>query len=81
MDETSMWFDMPSNSTINQKGVKTVSIRMTNYERSSFTVILACMANGTKLPAICIFKLQKIPKEKFSHGVHIRVNKKEWVNE
>jgi hypothetical protein len=81
MDETLMWFDMPSNSTINQKGAKTVSIRMTGYEQSSFTVILTCMADGTKLPAVCIFKLQKIPKEKFPHGVHIRANKKGWVNE
>ncbi|GES82929.1 pogo transposable element with KRAB domain isoform X3 [Rhizophagus clarus] len=32
MDETSMWFDLPSNTTINQKGAKTVNIRITDHE-------------------------------------------------
>ncbi|GET50680.1 pogo transposable element with KRAB domain [Rhizophagus irregularis DAOM 181602=DAOM 197198] len=81
MDETPMWFDLPSNTTINQKGAKTVSIRTTGHERSSFTVILACMADGTKLPAVCIFKLKNIPKENFPHGIYIRANEKGWVNE
>lgn len=81
MDETPLWFDLPINTTINQKGAKTVSIRTTGHERSSFTVILACMADGTKLPAVCIFKLKNIPKEKFPRGIYIRVNEKGWVNE
>src|SRR6266542_3292707 len=65
MDETPMWFDLLSNTTINQKGVKTVNIRTTGHERTSFTVVLGCMADGTKLPAVCIFKLKNIPKENF----------------
>jgi hypothetical protein len=81
MDETPMWFDLPSNMTINQKGAKTVNIRTTGHERSSFTVILACMADGTKLPAVCIFKLKNVPKEKFPNGIYIRANEKGWVNE
>jgi hypothetical protein len=81
MDETPLWFDLPINTTINQKGAKTVSIRTTGHERSSFTVILACMADGTKLPAVCIFKLKNIPKENFPRGIYIRVNEKGWVNE
>jgi hypothetical protein len=39
------------------------------------------MADGTKLPAVCIFKLKNIPKEKFPLGIHIRTNEKGWVNE
>src|SRR6266542_3072444 len=81
MDETPMWFDLPSNTTINQKDAKTVNICTTGHERTSFTVVLRCMANGTKLPAVCIFKLKNIPKEKFPRGIYIRVNEKEWVNE
>jgi hypothetical protein len=81
MDETPMWFDLPSNTTIHNKGEKTVSIRTTGHERTSFTVILGCMADGTKLPAVCIFKLKKIPKEKFPDGIYVRVNEKGWVNE
>ena len=81
MDETPMWFDLPSNTTIDNKGTKTVNIRTTGHERSSFTVVLACMADGTKLPAVCIFKLKKLPREEFPHGIYIRVNEKGWMNE
>ncbi|CAG8608689.1 700_t:CDS:2 [Diversispora eburnea] len=45
MDETPMWFDLPSNTTIDHKGTKTVNIRTTGHERSSFTVVLTCMAD------------------------------------
>ena len=81
MDETPMWFDLPSNTTVNKKGEKTISIRTTGHERTSFTVILGCMADGTKLPAVCNFKVKKISKEKFPDGIHIYANEKGWVNE
>src|SRR6266542_533001 len=81
MDETPMWYELPSNATINQKSAKTGNIRTTGHERASFTVVLGCMVDGTKLPAVCIFKLKNIPKEKFPHGIYIRVNEKGWVNE
>ena len=80
MNETLMWFDLPSNTTINKKGEKTISIRTTEYEQTFFTVILECMADGIKLPTVCIFKVKKIPKEKFPDGIHIRANEKRWVN-
>ena len=32
------------------KGVKTVNIRITGHKYTSFTVVLGCMADGTKLP-------------------------------
>ena len=81
MDETPLWFDLSSNSTIDHKGIKTVNIRTMGHEVSSFTVILACMTDGTKLLAVCIFKLKNILKEKFLYGIHIRANEKGWVNE
>ena len=81
IDETPMWFDLPSNTTINQKGAKTVNICITGHECTSFTVVLGYMANGTKLSAVCIFKLKNILKEKFPRGIYIKVNEKGWVNE
>ncbi|CAB5326169.1 unnamed protein product [Rhizophagus irregularis] len=39
------------------------------------------MADGTKLPAVCIFKLKNILKEKFPYGIYIRANEKGWINE
>ena len=81
MDEIPLWFDLPSNITIDHKGTKTVSIRITRYEHSSFTVVLAYMADGKKLPAVCIFKLKNVPRENFPHGIYIRANEKGWMNE
>ena len=44
MDETPVWFDMAGNFTINQKGEKTVHIRLTGNEKNRFTVVLTCAA-------------------------------------
>ncbi len=76
MDETLMWFNLPSNITINKKREKTVSIRTIGHEWTSFTIILEYMTDDTKLPAVCIFKLKKILKEKFLDGIHVCINEK-----
>ena len=81
MDETLLWFNLSNNTIIDHKRVKTVSIRITEHEYSFFTVILKCMIDGIKLPAVCIFKLKNISKENFSYGIHIKVNEKGWANE
>jgi hypothetical protein len=81
MDETPMAFNLPSNTTVEHSGSKTVSILSTGHERSNFTVVLACMADGTKLPPVIIFKLKKIPREEFLEGVVIRANPEGWMNE
>jgi len=80
MDETPLTFDMPSTTTIEEIGSRTVSIRTCGHEKSNFTVVLACMANGTKLPPMIIFKLKKIPRLDFPTGVIIRTNKEGWMN-
>ena len=56
MDETPVWFDMPCASTVNSKGEKTVLVKTTGHEKSRFTVVLACMANGVHLKPMIIFK-------------------------
>ena len=56
MDETPMNFDMPPNRTVNSKGSKTVLIKTTGHEKTRFTVVLACMADGTKLKPMVVFK-------------------------
>ena len=59
MDETPMAFNLSSNTTVEQRGTKTVSILSTGHEHSNFTVILACMADGTKLPPSYYFQTQE----------------------
>lgn len=81
MDETPVAFDLPYSTTLDHRGTSTVNIRTTGHEKTNFTVILACMADGTKLPPVCIFKLKKMPRELFPQGVYIRVNEKGWCNE
>jgi len=65
MDKTSLSFDLPYPVTLEKCGAKTVSIQMTGHERTSFTVILGCLTDGRKLPAVCIFKLKNILCEIF----------------
>ena len=72
---------MPNSTTIEQRNTKTVSILSTGHERSNFTVVLGCLADGTKLPPVIIFKLVNVPRKKFPDGVIIRANAKGWMNE
>ncbi len=44
MNETSVWFDMAENFTVNPKGEKTVHIHETGNEKNYFTVVLTCAA-------------------------------------
>jgi hypothetical protein len=60
MDETPMYFDMPGNTTVDVKATKTVA---------EWTVVLACMADGTKLTPMVIFKCKSMTKEKFPSEV------------
>jgi hypothetical protein len=81
MHETSITFDLPSNTTVNELKSKTVSIHITGHERTNFTVVLTYMADGTKLPPIVIFKLKNILRDNFSPDVIVRANLTGWMNE
>jgi len=81
MDETSMAFNLPSQSTIEERGKRTVSILTTGHECTNFTVTLTCLADGTKLPPFIIFKLVNVPREKFPDGVYVHANPNGWMDE
>ena len=49
MDETACWVDMVGDTTIEQKGAKSISIRATGNQKNRFTVVLAAKASGTTL--------------------------------
>ena len=55
-DEMPVWFDMPSARTVATQGEKTVTISTTGHKKSCFTVVLSCLADGTKLKPMVIFK-------------------------
>ena len=76
-----MCFDMPSTRTVNKKGEKSVMIKTTGHEKTHFTVVLACMADGGKLPYMVIFKKKTPPKDKLPSGVVIYQHPKGWMDE
>ena len=81
MDETPIMFDLLGNRTVNQIGAKTVMVRTMGHEKTNFTVVLSCMANGVKLKPVVIFKRKTLPKgAKFPSGVIVQAHPKGWMN-
>lgn len=81
MDETPMNFDMISNRTVEAKGSKTILVKTTGHEKTHFTVVLSCMADGTKLKPMIIFKRKTMPKVKFPAGVYVHMHENGWMDE
>ncbi|CAG8445289.1 1682_t:CDS:2 [Scutellospora calospora] len=74
MNKTAVSFNITNATTIEEKVTKTISIVSTEHERSMFTVVLACLADGTKLLPLIIFKLVKVLRKEFPNNVIVRVN-------
>lgn len=56
MDETPVWTDMVSETTVDTTGAKTVTLKTTGHEKSRVSVCLAAKADGTKLKPMIVFK-------------------------
>ena len=76
-----MWFDMPKSKTVDSVGAKTVLLKTTGHEKTRFTVVLACLADGTKLKPMVIFKRKTMPKDNFPTGVVVHNHPKGWMDE
>lgn len=61
-DQTPLNFDMPYQRTVDMKGVNSVTLRTTGHDRSHFTVMLGCTADGGKLAPYIIFKRKLFQK-------------------
>ena len=87
MDETSVWHEMISNTTVTDKGAKSVVPKTTGHEKSKVTVTLAAKANGDKLKPYIVFpghkrevrKLQKEPA--FKNRCYVESTINGWMNE
>jgi len=62
------------------KGAKTIMIKTSGNEKTHYTVVLVCCADGTKLPPLLIFKRRMLPKDVFPHGIYIHVHSKGWMD-
>ena len=56
MDETPVWCDMISETTVDKSGIKTVTLKTTGQGKSRVSVVLAAKADGTKLKPMVVFK-------------------------
>ena len=72
---------MPGNRTVDVKGASTVSIKTSGAKKQHFTVILSCLADGTKLKQEVVFKRKKMPKEKLPKNIIVFVQENGWVDE
>jgi len=80
MDEVSLTFDVPSNKTVDVKRAKTIMIKTSGNEKTRYTVVLACSADGTKLPPLLSFKRKTLPKEVIPRGIYVHVHSKGWMD-
>ena len=80
MDETPLWFDMPSSRSYDFQGVKSIPAKTAGKEKLRYTVVLSAMANGSKLAPMVIFKgLKHVPKGKYPNDVLAQVNEKGYM--
>jgi len=74
--------DIATNSTVAEKGVKSVPIVTIGHDKDRFTVMLACRGDGSKFPPYVIFKRKTFPKKMvFSPSIIVRYQGKGWMNE
>lgn len=72
---------MTSNTTVSVKGARDVNLLTTGNEKLRFTVMLSCLADGTKLRPYIVFKRKTMPKEALPKGVVVRVNEKGFMTD
>lgn len=56
MGEAAVGFSVPSNGSLDIKGVEWITIKTSNHEKTHYTAILLCCGDGTKLPILLILK-------------------------
>jgi len=62
------------------KVAKTIMIKTSSNEKTCYTVVLACCADGTKLPPLLIFKRKTLPKDVIPHRIYVHVHSKGWMD-
>lgn len=84
MDETPIWCDMISTSTVDKAGSKSVNLKSTGHEKSRISVCLTAKSNGEKLKPFIVFKgakreVEKLNKE-FSGKCVVATSSNGWMN-
>ncbi|CAI7768646.1 unnamed protein product, partial [Closterium sp. NIES-54] len=78
-DQKPLWLEMPTSTTVEQTGVKSVPIRSAGYQKQRVTVMLACTATGEKLKLWVFFKCKTLPKGDFPNDVVVGCQANGWM--
>ena len=82
MDETPIWADMPSKTTVDQRGLKTVPIKSAGHEKQRMTVCLAIKADGSKMKPIVVIPGKKVKSEIAAiKGAILKCSANGWMND
>ena len=85
MDETPVWNDMVSSTTVDKKGAKSICLKTTGHEKCMVTVCLAAKADGTKLKPFVVFRAAKRESksldDEFKARCVITTSANAWMNE
>ena len=83
MNETPIWADMVSDTTVDVTGKRSVTVKTTGHEKSRVSVCLAAKADETKVPPFIVFKSAKrevAAMVKEFKGCHIASSPNTWMN-
>ena len=56
MDETAVWADMISDTTVHVRGAKTITMKSTGHEKNRVSICLTAKADGIRLKPMIVFK-------------------------
>ena len=83
MDETPVWSDLVSQTTVDACGKKTITMKTTGHKKSRVSVCLAARADGTKLKPMIVFKgavrERKFLSQKFKGQAVIASSPNGWM--
>ena len=84
VDETSVWNEMMSSTTIDKQGAKSVCLKTTGHEKCMVSVYLAPLADGTKLKPLVVFRTAKRESksldEEFKSRCVVKSSGNAWMN-
>ena len=85
MDETAVWNDMISNTTVEKRGAHSVNLKTTGHEKSKITICLTATADGRKKKPLIVFKGAKreVKKlnEEFKSRCIVVTSVSGWMND
>ena len=85
MDETAVWQDMVSNTTVDNIGESTIRLKTTGHEKTKVSVCLTAKGDGTKLKPFIVFpgakRESKALNEEFRTKCVVASSINGWMNE